>query len=86
MNSISRMPPGPSLTFPAMSLRHFAAYLRMQLAHGIDRAEIEILAEYEGTAQVPPASSAASQTAIERGVCTIGPACAASGGRALIQA
>ena len=32
--------------------RHFAADLRVQSAHGIDRAEVEILAEDEGAAGV----------------------------------
>ncbi len=31
-------------------LRHFAADLRMQFAHGVDGAEVEVLAKYEGAA------------------------------------
>ena len=49
MNSISRIPPGPSLTWSAMSRRATCERIwRMQSAHGIDRAEIQVLAEHEG--------------------------------------
>jgi hypothetical protein len=51
MNSISRMPPGPSLTLSQhVLLRHFLANLRVQIAHRVDRAEVEVFAENKGAA------------------------------------
>jgi hypothetical protein len=45
MNSISRMPPGPSLTvLRQLAARHVAPHFGVQPAHCLERAVIEVLA------------------------------------------